>query len=78
VDENPTNSNEMFGKIKITAKMHNFNLTPEFIKDNTINSNRVYGQAIFDRGAVEIINFEGARIEAWDQAIIIIKELSEK
>jgi hypothetical protein len=58
--------------------MASFNFTPEFITQNTIKSNRVYGQAIFDRGAVEMINSEGARIEAWDQAIVIIKELSEK
>jgi uncharacterized Zn finger protein len=45
--------------------MASFNFTPEFITDNTINSNRVYGQAIFDRGAVEIISSEESRIEAW-------------
>jgi uncharacterized Zn finger protein len=45
--------------------MNNFNLTPQFITENTTNSNRVYGQAIFDRGAVEITSSEESRIEAW-------------
>jgi uncharacterized Zn finger protein len=45
--------------------MQHFNLTQEFINDNTINSNRVYGTAIFERGGVEIINSQENQVEAW-------------
>jgi hypothetical protein len=45
--------------------MHDFNFTAEFINQNTIKSNRVYGTAIFDRGGVEIISNGNSRIEAW-------------
>lgn len=45
--------------------MHDFNFTTEFINQNTIKSNRVYGTAIFDRGGVEIISHEDTRIQAW-------------
>ena len=45
--------------------MFDFNFTTEFINQNTIKSNRVYGEAIFNRGAVKVINTEDERIEAW-------------
>jgi uncharacterized Zn finger protein len=45
--------------------MFNFNFDTEFINQNTINSNRIYGEAIFNRGAVKIMSTEDAKIEAW-------------
>jgi uncharacterized Zn finger protein len=45
--------------------MSNFNFATEFVEQNTINSNRIYGTAIFDRGAVEIIDYSEFRVEAW-------------
>jgi hypothetical protein len=45
--------------------MQDFIFSTEFIDQNTIKSNRVYGTAIFERGGVEIIVDEKTRIEAW-------------
>jgi len=45
--------------------MFNFSFSTEFINQSTINSNRVYGEAIFNRGAVTIINIDEASVEAW-------------
>lgn len=40
-------------------------LSQEFIEEHAIPSNRTYGKAIYDRGAVEIIESDGAFVEAW-------------
>lgn len=40
-------------------------LSPAFIEAHAIPSNRAYGQAICDRGAVEIIESTDERVEAW-------------
>jgi uncharacterized Zn finger protein len=45
--------------------MQHFNFTEEFINQHMIKSNRVYGTAIFKRGAVKIIKLEEGLIEAW-------------
>ncbi len=50
--------------------MKNFNITPEFITQNTINSNRIYGTAIFEKGAIEIIRVEDTVVEAWVGGVI--------
>lgn len=40
-------------------------ITNDFIKEHAIPSNIVYGKAIKDRNAVEIINIGNTRVEAW-------------
>ena len=39
--------------------------TAKELIQNSINSNRVYGTAIFERGAIEVISFGDNRFEAW-------------
>jgi uncharacterized Zn finger protein len=45
--------------------MQNFDFSEEFLNQNTIKSNRVYGTAIFKRGAIKIIRSQDNKIEAW-------------
>jgi uncharacterized Zn finger protein len=42
-----------------------FTFTDEFINSHTIKSNRIYGVAIFERGAISIIESKVGGIEAW-------------
>jgi hypothetical protein len=42
-----------------------FTFTDEFINLHTIKSNRIYGAAIFERGAISIIESKVGRVEAW-------------
>jgi uncharacterized Zn finger protein len=44
---------------------NSFSFTDEFINLHTITSNRVYGLAIFERGAVTIIESNLDKVEAW-------------
>jgi uncharacterized Zn finger protein len=45
--------------------MKHFNFTKEFITQNAIKSNIVYGTSICSRGAVDIINAGDNKVEAW-------------
>ena len=40
-------------------------LSPEIIQKLAIPSNLRYGQAIYDRGGVEFIEYEPSKVEAW-------------
>jgi uncharacterized Zn finger protein len=40
-------------------------LSQNFIEKYAIPSNIVYGKAIYDRGAVKILEFGDSRVEAW-------------
>jgi hypothetical protein len=52
--------------IKDTTRPNKFfNCTKEFINLHTIKSNRVYGTAISNRNAIEIIDLQDDRIQAW-------------
>lgn len=45
--------------------MNQFNITSEFIHQNSIKSNRIYGEAICTGGAIKIIKSKENEVEAW-------------